>query len=240
MITRGLNVRTTPAPALVNVGSGLSAANALTPVQGISPTFTYQSAFPRFHFHRFPFFSFGNPFFGFGYPYSGYPYYGYPYDMYGAGLLANPYAFATNTAFAPYGIASAQGFADVAANPYVDPGNYPSANPYAVAKGSSASVLPVSYSDSRRESAAAQVEVSVPLANAELWFNGEKIASEGVRRLFTSPPIERGTTQYVTVRAAWRDGTRNVTVERAINLAAGSHVRVEFAESPVRVTGSDQ
>lgn len=132
MVMRRINVRTTPALRAANAGNGLLSANSLTPVQGISPSFTFQSAFPqsafpqgafpqgafpRFHFHRFPFFGFRSPFFGFGNPFFGLGYYGYPFDPYDSGLYANPYVFATGNAYGSYGIANADAFAESAANP---------------------------------------------------------------------------------------------------------------------------
>lgn len=244
MVTRRFNVNPTTIPVPANVAAAIRPANTLAPLQPISPTFTYQSAFPTFQsaFPFFPFFASANPFFGYGYPYS---YLGYPYDIYGSGLYVNPYAFAGSYSYNPYGFAGSYGYPNTYAIPYIDAGTDASVNPYRVANSYATTALDVTplakgYGDRRQVAAVGQVEVDVPDANAEVWFNGKKTTSHGKRRFFTSPPLDRGANHVVAVRATWREGGQNMMVERTINLTAGTLVRVEFSKSPVRVTGGQE
>lgn len=212
MVTRRLNVN--PAASAVTAVPATSQVNRLQPTTGIRPNIVFQNTtpfFPRHHHHHLPFFGSGFPFYGYGYPYQ---FYGDPYGGYGYGSYANPYA-----------LAGAYGYGDAypgAVNPYITGSAGP--GPY----GASSSPI--------QSDASAHLEVVLPDANAEVWLNGEKTTGQGTTRLFTTPPLERGMTQAVTVRVAWRDGGQNMTVERTINVTAGTRVRVEFSGTPVRVT----
>lgn len=228
MVTRFTNLNRRTTPASVTPAAAVRPVNTAQPFQPISPAFTYQSAFPFFP-------AFADPF-CYGFPCS---FLGYPYDVYGAGLYANPYVFAGAYGYNPSGFAGAYGYGDAyaAANPYINPGASVS-NSYATTP--SHGTPSADYRDRGQHSAIAQVEVVVPDANAEVWFNGVKTVTRGEKRLFASPPLDRGANHVVAIRAVWREGGQDMTVERSINLTAGAQVRVEFSRTPVRVTAGHE
>jgi uncharacterized protein (TIGR03000 family) len=76
------------------------------------------------------------------------------------------------------------------------------------------------------------VEVFVPDEEAQIWVDGRKTTSNGLHRVFASPPLEPGRTYSYTVTAAWNQGGRIVTEERKVDVSAGTVRRVNFAQPP--------
>jgi uncharacterized protein (TIGR03000 family) len=58
--------------------------------------------------------------------------------------------------------------------------------------------------------AAAHVTVRVP-SDAELWFGGTKLASDGTVRVFNSPALKPGKLYDYEVKVSWRQDGRPVT-----------------------------
>jgi len=75
----------------------------------------------------------------------------------------------------------------------------------------------------------AQVTVSVP-ANAEIWFEGNKMTSTGSVREFQSPPLTPGKRYTYEVRARWKENGQEVTQTQQVEVTAGTRVNVQFPE----------
>ncbi len=75
----------------------------------------------------------------------------------------------------------------------------------------------------------ATIDVRVPVANAEVFFEGTNTQHTGVRRLFLSPIIQVGTTYYYKIRATWKqpDG-KIVDQERSVGVRAKETTVVDF------------
>jgi uncharacterized protein (TIGR03000 family) len=81
----------------------------------------------------------------------------------------------------------------------------------------------------------ATIEVRVPAADAEVFFEGINTRHTGVRRLFLSPVVQVGTTYYYKIRAKWKqpDGTI-ADQERSVGVRANETVVVDF-NAPVKI-----
>jgi uncharacterized protein (TIGR03000 family) len=88
----------------------------------------------------------------------------------------------------------------------------------------------------------ALVTVSVP-ANAEIWFEGNKMTSTGSVREYQSPPLTPGSRYTYEVRARWKENGQEVTQTQQVEVTAGTRVNVQFPErlqpTKARTTPSD-
>jgi uncharacterized protein (TIGR03000 family) len=88
--------------------------------------------------------------------------------------------------------------------------------------------------------ALAQIDLQVP-ADAQVWFDGEKTTQTGSPRQFVSPPLTPGRAYTYEVRAAWKEGGREVMESRRLSVRAGDHLTASFpaaqAKPIVRNTG---
>jgi uncharacterized protein (TIGR03000 family) len=75
--------------------------------------------------------------------------------------------------------------------------------------------------------APAEIEVRVP-EGAELWFNGAKTRQTGARRMFTSPPLEPGTSYAYDVKARWTQDGKAVERTLHVPVTAGTRRAVDF------------
>jgi uncharacterized protein (TIGR03000 family) len=73
----------------------------------------------------------------------------------------------------------------------------------------------------------AQVIVTMPNAEGEVWFDGQKTRQSGVTRTFLTPPLD-GTYSY-QISAAWYQNGRLVTDERTVKVSPGVQVAVSFS-----------
>jgi uncharacterized protein (TIGR03000 family) len=215
---RPIQAATTTTPAVNRIGALRSVPTVQTVPRLTSAAVaaSFFAALP--HHHRF-FWPYLNPYYAFGgYPFAGYgwsyPY--YPYYPSSYGPYFNPYAY-NPYAFNPY------------ANAYASAGSYGDINPYA-------SSGPGSGSPGTAAPLAAQAEIVVPDSNADVWFNGEKSNTQGVTRVFTSPPLDPAGQYRLTIKASWNEGGQAIAAERTITLTAGAHVKVEFSKGRVRVS----
>jgi uncharacterized protein (TIGR03000 family) len=79
----------------------------------------------------------------------------------------------------------------------------------------------------------ATIDVRVPAADGEVFFEGINTRQAGVRRLFQSPVIQAGTTYYYKIRAKWKqqDGTF-ADQERSVGVRANETTVVDFTSPP--------
>jgi uncharacterized protein (TIGR03000 family) len=77
--------------------------------------------------------------------------------------------------------------------------------------------------------AQATIDVRLPTADAEVFFEGNNTRQAGVRRMFQSPVVQVGTTYYYKIRARWKqpDGTI-ADEERSVGVRANATTLVDF------------
>jgi uncharacterized protein (TIGR03000 family) len=145
---------------------------------------------------------------GFGYPYyyGGYsyawPYYD-PYDRVAVGSFFGGYAYD----YVPPTTVSPPGGAIGGYMPSYQPG---AGNP---------------------QIRSASVQVAVPAPDAELWFNGAKTQTLGLKREFTTPDLPAGQTFTYEVRARWMQEGKQFDQTRTLTVSAGSQSGVVFSAS---------
>jgi uncharacterized protein (TIGR03000 family) len=76
----------------------------------------------------------------------------------------------------------------------------------------------------------AVVLVKVPLALADVTFNGTTTTTTGKTRVFTTPALEPGKTYSYSVTASWTDGGIPRTLTRTVQVSAGQTVTVDFSK----------
>jgi uncharacterized protein (TIGR03000 family) len=81
----------------------------------------------------------------------------------------------------------------------------------------------------------AQIEVLVPRADAQVWFNGSLTSTQGTRRDFDTPALQPGSNYSYTVRASWNEGGRMVTEECTVPVVGGARQLVDFNVNPPQV-----
>jgi uncharacterized protein (TIGR03000 family) len=69
------------------------------------------------------------------------------------------------------------------------------------------------------------IDVQVP-ANAEVWFESQKMSQTGTSRRFVSPPIPAGTTHAYSIRARWTEDGQEVEKTRRVLIQAGDYLSV--------------
>jgi uncharacterized protein (TIGR03000 family) len=74
----------------------------------------------------------------------------------------------------------------------------------------------------------AQVDVRLPSAGAEVWFDGVKMQLAGKTRRFFTPPLEPGSKYTYTVRARWLANGQTRQQTRNVYLRAGDVLDVAF------------
>jgi uncharacterized protein (TIGR03000 family) len=81
----------------------------------------------------------------------------------------------------------------------------------------------------------ATIDVRVPVANAEVSFEGTNTRQLGVRRLFLSPAIESGVAHFYKVRATWKQADGTVAdQEKSVAVKANEVTIVDFT-APAKV-----
>lgn len=74
----------------------------------------------------------------------------------------------------------------------------------------------------------AWVQVILPDADGEVWFNGSKTGQAGTTRFFESTPLEPGRSYTYKVTAAWHRNGELVTAERSVGVTSGNSTVVDF------------
>jgi uncharacterized protein (TIGR03000 family) len=77
----------------------------------------------------------------------------------------------------------------------------------------------------------ARIIVRLP-ANAELWFEGQKMTGTGSVREFESPPLTPGQRYTYEVRAQWEDNGKLVKQTQTVGVKARAFVNVDFPVAP--------
>lgn len=79
--------------------------------------------------------------------------------------------------------------------------------------------------------ARATINVRVP-ADAEVWFQGQRMTPTGTLRHFYSPPLTADTDFQYEVRALWSRSGEPVSVNRTVSVRAGEHLEVDLTAPP--------
>jgi uncharacterized protein (TIGR03000 family) len=160
-----------------------------------------------------------DPFYGFGgYGYPGYGYPGYGYGEFGfGGYGADPY----------YG-----GVPNYPPGAY-NPGTYPPGGSYppAVVFNGRMQVPPGMTEPElgpTPTAVTASVQINVPSPMAEVWFNGVKTQTTGMKREFVTPELPPGKVFTYEVRARWSANGKDFDVTRQLNVQAGSQSLLNF------------
>jgi uncharacterized protein (TIGR03000 family) len=87
---------------------------------------------------------------------------------------------------------------------------------------------------------AAQIMVRVPVADAQVWFEGQRTTQDGTVRAFESPALNPGQKYIYDIRAEWNQNGQLVSQTRHINVQAGAMVSVDFTQhqTPAQVPTS--
>jgi uncharacterized protein (TIGR03000 family) len=75
------------------------------------------------------------------------------------------------------------------------------------------------------------ISLGVPTDETEVWFEDRKTSSTGMTRSFESPPLTPGRTFTYHIRARWKEGAREYSVAKNVQVRAGSQVRVVIDKS---------
>lgn len=68
-------------------------------------------------------------------------------------------------------------------------------------------------------------------ADAELWFNGTKIAAEGTVRKYASPPLTPGRRYTYSIRAQWQKNGQTIKATREVHVKAGTHIDMDLTKN---------
>lgn len=79
----------------------------------------------------------------------------------------------------------------------------------------------------------ATVRVIVPVADAEVSFNGQPMTATGTTRTYRTPELEVGKRYHYRLTAVWRKDGREIRTERRIDVMAGRTTIVDFTKSAV-------
>jgi uncharacterized protein (TIGR03000 family) len=72
------------------------------------------------------------------------------------------------------------------------------------------------------------VEVDVPSATAEVWFDGFKTKKTGLARQFVTPALTPGQTYVYEVRATWMENGQVISQTRDVRVEPGKKIVVVF------------
>jgi uncharacterized protein (TIGR03000 family) len=84
----------------------------------------------------------------------------------------------------------------------------------------------------------AVIDVRVPVANADVYFEGINTRQQGEKRGFMSPTLQTGLTFYYKVSAKWRDGDKVVEREKSVGVRAGETTVVDFGKDDAASNGA--
>jgi uncharacterized protein (TIGR03000 family) len=80
----------------------------------------------------------------------------------------------------------------------------------------------------------AEVDVRLPSAKAEIWFDGVKMTQTGKTRHFYTPRLEPASRYTYSVRARWEENGKTREVRRDIFLRAGDVLEVDLTSAAAR------
>jgi uncharacterized protein (TIGR03000 family) len=74
----------------------------------------------------------------------------------------------------------------------------------------------------------ATVTVTVPTADAQVWFDNAPTTQRGTQRTFHSPPLESGSNYTYTIKARWTENGQPMEQQRQVQVQPGQSVSVDF------------
>jgi uncharacterized protein (TIGR03000 family) len=89
----------------------------------------------------------------------------------------------------------------------------------------------------------AELDVSLPVADAQVWVDGKRMPSTpSTQRSFVTPPLQPGQASTYKVTAVWVENGQEMRVERTVPVSAGTTATVDFssANTTQRVPPSEQ
>jgi uncharacterized protein (TIGR03000 family) len=160
-----------------------------------------------------------------GWPYGtglngGWPYGGFAFapPFVGTTTLVTPITFTVSTPRSAYE-------RDVPVDPRMRPAVWP-AIPYRDAPGD------VTGASATQDASQARIDVRVPVASAEVSFDGTPMRQSGLERQFVTPSLAPGTYSF-EIRASWRDTAgKQVTRSKRIEVRPGGSQSVDFTAAP--------
>jgi len=90
-------------------------------------------------------------------------------------------------------------------------------------------VVPAKYETAIDETAA-HIQVRLPRADAQVWFQGGATTQTGLLREFVSPALTAGGTYTYTIQASWLDGGKERIEKQKVSVTPGARVLVDFAK----------
>jgi uncharacterized protein (TIGR03000 family) len=193
--------------------------------------------YPRYYgsYGTWPYYNYGYyPYYGYypnysgyyPYGYGNYPYYGYypnysGYNPYGYGNYSYDGYYPNYSGYYPYDY----GYSPYSGAYFNDSSWYPNAGgSTSVSPLPSTAVLPQVSGNN------AAIHVRVPFAVAEVTFNGQKITTTGIHRIFTTPELTPGKTYTYVVTANWTDGGLPWSETRTVQVQAGQVASVDLTK----------
>ncbi len=79
---------------------------------------------------------------------------------------------------------------------------------------------------------AVALDVRVPVADAQILFDGKKTTQTGTFRRFMSPPLTTGPSYTYEVKATWMENGERVTQTRNVEVFPGRLVFVDLTAAP--------
>jgi len=73
---------------------------------------------------------------------------------------------------------------------------------------------------------AATINVILPVAEAQVWFNDAPTTQRGMDRVFHTPSLQQGGTY--TIKARWTENGRTMDQQRQVQVQPGQSVTVDF------------
>jgi uncharacterized protein (TIGR03000 family) len=74
----------------------------------------------------------------------------------------------------------------------------------------------------------ASVQIYVPSPSAELWFNGVKTTTQGLKREFVTPELTPGQNFTYDIRAKWTENGKEYDITRTFSVQAGGQLSFNF------------
>lgn len=113
---------------------------------------------------------------------------------------------------------------------YSDGGNpqYFNTNPIIYSEQPAPSIAVMASSDNN--AGRAEVDVKVPDANAQVWFQGAQSLEQGKERKFWLPSLAAGDHSF-TVRGTWMENGQQVTRDKVVHVSPGKTITVDLAQT---------
>jgi uncharacterized protein (TIGR03000 family) len=74
----------------------------------------------------------------------------------------------------------------------------------------------------------AHIDVQVPDADAQVFFDGDQTSQKGTERSFVSPPLLTGHSYHYTIEARWMENGHQMKKTRTVTVNAGGSATVIF------------